>query len=54
MSREAEKTTSRFEVRKDGRTYQSGPDEMMPPPVTRKQMRTAGYKIYVDGKVFRG
>ena len=42
---------SRFEVRKDGRVLASGPATLLYPPEIMKQMRAAGYRIYVDGKV---
>lgn len=45
---------SRFEVRKDNRVYQSGPFSQIPPAGIRKQMRAAGYKIYVDGRLYKG
>lgn len=44
---------SRFEVRKDGKTMQQGDESQLPDAEVRKQMRNAGYKIYVDGKVYR-
>lgn len=43
---------SRFEVWKDKKVCQSGPLSLIPPLDRRKQMRAAGYKIYVDGKVY--
>lgn len=44
---------SKFEVKKDGRVMQQGDISQLPDAETRKQMRDAGYKIYVDGKVYR-
>ena len=40
---------SMFEVKKNGKAMASGAIKYLPDKETRKQMRTAGYKIYVDG-----
>lgn len=50
---EAPITGERFEVRKDKKVYQSGPVKLIPDAETRKQMRGAGYGVFVDGKAYR-
>ena len=42
-----------WEVRRDGVTIAHGSKATMPSKDLRKELRTAGYKIYVDGKIFR-
>lgn len=42
-----------WEVRKNGNVFAHGPVETMPPPEQRRQMRAAGYEIYLDGKLYR-
>lgn len=42
-----------WEVRRDGVALAGGPKETMPNPEQRKSMRSAGLKIYVEGKLFR-
>ena len=50
---EAPITGERFEVRKGGKVYQSGPVKQIPDAETRKQMRGAGYGVFIDGKAYR-
>lgn len=50
---EAPITGERFEVRKGGKVYQSGPVKLIPDAEARKQMRSGGYGVFIDGKAFR-
>ena len=43
----------RWEVKLDGRTVAHGPDESFPDNDTAASLLKAGYKIYVDGKIFK-
>lgn len=43
---------SKYEIRKDGKTYCSFDDEScMYDKETLKAMRSAGFKLYIDGKL---
>lgn len=42
-----------WEVRRDGVVIAHGSKATMPSKDMRKELRTAGYKIYVDGKLYR-
>ena len=45
---------SKYEIRKDGKTYCGFDDEScMYDKETLKAMRDAGYKLYMDGKLTR-
>ena len=43
----------KWEVKLSGRTMGTGTAETFPDAETRKSMEKNGYKIYVDGKVYR-
>lgn len=44
----------RFEVKKDGRTVmQTTERNCIPNKSDREDMRRAGYKLYLDGKIFK-
>ena len=46
---------SKYEIRKDGVAYCGFDDEdCMYDKETLKQMRSEGYKLYIDGKLARG
>lgn len=45
---------SKFVIKRDKQILQQGDISQLPDIVTRKQMRAAGLKIYIDGKVYRG
>lgn len=42
-----------WEVRRDGVTLAWGPEETFPSPKERKVFRSHGYKIFVDGKLYK-
>jgi len=42
-----------FEVKKDGKVMQYGPLLCLPDAERRRQLRAAGYKIYVDGRLYK-
>lgn len=42
-----------WQVRRNGVPLAGGPKETMPTESERKSMRSAGLKIYVEGKLFR-
>lgn len=42
-----------WEVKRDGQTKAHGPDESFPDNDTATSLIKAGYKIYVDGKVYK-
>lgn len=42
-----------WEVRRDGKTICYGSEKTMPSREERKSLRNAGYKIYVDKKLFK-
>lgn len=44
---------SRWVVKKDGKPMASGPMSTFPPKRQIRQMAAAGYKTYVDGKLYR-
>lgn len=44
---------NRWQVRKDGKPYAGGTMETMPDDATVRQMVASGYKVYVDGKLYR-
>lgn len=45
---------SKYEIRKDGKTYCGFDDEScMYDKETLKAMRSAGFKLYIDGKLAR-
>lgn len=44
---------NRWEVRKDGKPVASGPVDTMYPDELVRQMAAAGYKTYVDGKLYK-
>lgn len=44
---------SRFQIMKNGKCHMSGPVSILYDRETRRQMRSAGYTIKIDGKVFR-
>lgn len=52
MNKDEKTASGRFEVRKGGKVYQSGPVSLMPDAETRKQMWGAGYGVFVDGKAY--
>ena len=44
----------KFEVKKDGKTkMQTDEESSIPDRETREQMRRAGYKLYLDGKIYK-
>ena len=46
-------TSSYWEVKRDGKVIGHGSKLTMPGKELRKDLRAAGYKIYVEGKLFR-
>lgn len=45
---------SKYEIRKDGKVYCGFDDELcMYSKEVLKNMREAGYKLYVDGKLYK-
>lgn len=42
-----------WEVKKDGNRVAYGPKETLPPKSQRQAMRRDGYRIYVDGKIYK-
>ena len=44
---------SGWEVRRDGVTIACGSSKTFPGVIDRKILKDAGYKIYVDGKLFK-
>lgn len=42
-----------WEVKHNGTVIAHGSKQTMPDKELRKQLRSDGYKIYVDGKLFR-
>ena len=46
-------TNSYWEVRRDGKVIGHGSKLTMPSKELRKELRSAGYKIYVEGKIMR-
>ena len=42
-----------WEARRDGMTVAHGPRSTFPDAVERKQLRSGGLKIYVEGKLYR-
>lgn len=43
-----------WQVKKSGQTMAHGPVETFPPAEVRRSMERAGYKVYVDGKIYKG
>lgn len=43
----------KWEVRRDNEVIAWGPADTMPTPAERKRFRADGYKIYVDGKLYK-
>ena len=44
----------KFEVKKDGRVVmQTIEESCIPDKETREYMRRAGYKLYLDGRIFK-
>lgn len=46
-------TEGKYEVRKDGKVYMSGPIETIPDKATRKALTQGGYRVYVNDKIYR-
>lgn len=44
---------SRWTVKKDGKAVCSGPMDTLPPAEQIRSMAEAGYKTYVDGKIYK-
>lgn len=44
---------SRWVVKKDGKPMASGPMDTIAPDDMVRQMYNAGYKTYIDGKLYR-
>ena len=44
---------SRWVVKKDGKPMASGPMDTIAPDDMVRQMYAAGYKTYIDGKLYR-
>lgn len=42
-----------WEIRREGDVVALGPAETMPNAAERKRFRADGYKIYVDGKLYK-
>lgn len=42
-----------WEIRKGGMVYAHGPASTMPTLKERKQMRNAGYQVYLDGREYK-
>ena len=44
---------TQWEVRREGVTIACGSSKTFPTSIERKILKDAGYKIYVDGKLFK-
>lgn len=42
-----------WEIKRDGEVLNWGPPETFPDAKARKMFRADGYKIYVDGKLYK-